>query len=417
MKLWLSLLCFTTLVWSPRGSIAQGTVQNLSFFSNALGKTEQFQLYLPPGYDPAGSAHYPVIYFLHGSTFNSKSYPCLLDSIDVMIQSGAIKPVIVVKPNGNQGPYLGSMYTNSSLNGNVEDYIISDLIDYIDTHYKTKPSRQYRCIFGHSMGAMGAAYLALKHPDKFRAFASLSGAMNFKQMDLFIQLALAVDHPSGPPYTFIYNPVNQLLTGLLFTASSGYSPNPAGTPPVYFPVNNEGQILDSVLGKWGAFDPALAVIQSPPDTTLGIYFDCGQQDEFRFYPMNQGFRDSLEKVHAKYIFRDFQGGHGNKICERMALAMRYLDSMITAPIVPVFQPDVQESMTLMPNPATDAIKIPGDWALPLEVSIYNLQGQQQLKTILEQPNAEINIRHLQAGAYFVQARGKNKWIVGKLIKQ
>ena len=48
----LSLSTLVTL--APATAQAQGTVQNLTFFSNALGVQEQFQIYLPEGYDPTG---------------------------------------------------------------------------------------------------------------------------------------------------------------------------------------------------------------------------------------------------------------------------------------------------------------------------------------------------------------------------
>jgi hypothetical protein len=80
-------------------------------------------------------------------------------------------------------------------------------------------------------------------------------------------------------------------------------------------------LFDLVQGLQEAdFDPALRVVQSPPDSALGIYIDCGQQDDFKFYPMNLSFRDSLEKAGLNYVFKSFQGGHSNKICERMGSA-------------------------------------------------------------------------------------------------
>ncbi len=414
-QLFLCLLLFSAMS-APIAVAAQGTVHNLSFFSNALGATEQFQIYLPEGYDPNGADTYPVVYFLHGSTFNHTGYPCLLDSVDALIQSGRIKPVIVVKPDGSQGPYLGSMYTNSSLNGNVEDFIIADLIPYIDANYKTKAGRQHRSIFGHSMGAMGTGHLALKYSDKFRAFAAISGAMDFSQIDLFFDFVLAVEHSSGQPYTFVYNPASQLLTGLIFTAASGYSPNPGNVPPVFFPLDAQGNVVDSVMAKWSEFDPALRVVQSPPDSTLGIYVDCGQQDEFQFYPMNLSFRDSLQKAGVNHVFKSFQGGHSNKICERMALAMLYLDSMMMSPIVSSPEIMLIEKVTLYPNPVSDELVIPGEWDMPQQVEIFDCQGRRMTHLTAEKGASTMDVRDLPPGAYLMKIVGGNEIRIGKFIR-
>jgi enterochelin esterase-like enzyme len=420
MKQFFTRLLLLAAILAPKATVAQGTVQNLSMYSNALGATEQFQIYLPEGYDPGGTKTYPVVYFLHGSTFNSTGYPCLLDSVDALIESGEISPVIVVKPDGNQGPYLGSMYTNSSLNGDVEDFIIADLIPYIDANYKTKADRQHRSIFGHSMGAMGSGHLALKYPDKFRAFAAISGAMDFSQIDLFFDFALAVEHPSGPPYTFAYNPASQLLTGLIFTAASGYSPNPGNVLPVFFPLDAQGELVDSVMEKWSEFDPALRVVQSPPDSTLGIYVDCGQQDEFKFYPMNLSFRDSLQKAGVNHVFKSFQGGHSNKICERMALAMRYLDSMMLSPIVAAPEIMPYEKVAIFPNPTSGLLHLvlPEDMG-DFTVRIFDILG----KTVLQKrfssfgsSQVSVELNGLASGAYFIELNiGGNRGQARKFV--
>lgn len=417
MKQFFTRLLLLVAVLAPKATIAQGTVQNLSFFSDALGAAEQFQIYLPEGYDPNGADTYPVVYFLHGSTFNHTGYPCLLDSVDALIQSGRIKPVIVVKPDGSQGPYLGSMYTNSSLNGNVEDCIIADLIPYIDANYKTKADRQHRSIFGHSMGAMGSGYLALKYSDKFRAFAAISGAMDFSQIDLFFDFVLAVEHSAGQPYTFVYNPASQLLTGLIFTAASGYSPNPGNVPPVFFPLDAQGEVVDSVMAKWSEFDPALRVVQSPPDSTLGIYVDCGQQDEFQFYPMNLSFRDSLQKAGVGHVFKSFQGGHSNKICERMALAMLYLDSMMMSPIVPSLEVMPYEQVNLYPNPVSDELVIPGEWDKSQQVEIFDCQGRRVAQLTIEKGASTVVVRQLPSGVYLMKIVRDGKVGLGKFIKR
>ncbi len=402
---------------APRWMAAQGTVKNFSIFSPALGAPEALQIYLPEGYDSTGTTTYPVVYFLHGSTLNFSSYPCLLDALDLMISSGEIHPMIVVKPNGSQGPYLGSMYTNSSLNGNVEDCIVNDVISYIDTHYKTKADRQHRCIFGHSMGANGSAQMALKYPGKFRAFAALSGVMDFSQFYLFFNLMLATDYPGGPPYTYMYQGLSQFLTSATFSAASGYSPDPNSFPPVEFPLDSLGHIIPAVMAKWYAFDPARKVVQSPPGDSLGIYFDCGEQDELKLYPMNLGFRDSLQKAGADFVFRSFTGGHSNQVCNRISLALQYLDSMMLTPIVSASEKPVSEKLRLYPNPANDEITAPLGLEMPREAAIFDMQGRRIISIDVRHATAKIDIHALLPGIYLLKIAGPDGVRVGKFIKR
>ena len=45
--------------------------------------------------------------------------------------------MIVVMPN-SFNRFGGSMYTNSELTGNWEDFIARDVVAYIDAHYRTR---------------------------------------------------------------------------------------------------------------------------------------------------------------------------------------------------------------------------------------------------------------------------------------
>jgi len=76
-----------------------------------------------------------------------------------------------------------------------------DLINYIDTNYRTIPQRESRGIAGHSMGWTGAFKLAMKYPDIYSAIFSLSaGAISFEHVtlspaykDYLIQAAIETD--------------------------------------------------------------------------------------------------------------------------------------------------------------------------------------------------------------------------------
>ena len=62
----------------------------------------------------------------------------------------------------------GSFYLNSPFTGNYEDYIVNDVIDYVDGSYRTLPEKQHRALMGVSMGGYGTLSICLNHPELFR---------------------------------------------------------------------------------------------------------------------------------------------------------------------------------------------------------------------------------------------------------
>ena len=70
--------------------------------------------------------------------------------------------------------YGGSFFTNSVTTGNWEDFIVRDLVAFVDGRYRTLRRPASRAIAGHSMGGYAAIKLAMKHPDVFGSVYSLS---------------------------------------------------------------------------------------------------------------------------------------------------------------------------------------------------------------------------------------------------
>ena len=63
--------------------------------------------------------------------------------------------------------YLGASYANSPTTGNWDDYITRDVVQYIDSHYRTLADPAHRVIAEHSMGGYGALTLSFRHPEVF----------------------------------------------------------------------------------------------------------------------------------------------------------------------------------------------------------------------------------------------------------
>lgn len=133
------------------------------------GKNLKFNVILPQDY-AARARRFPVLYLLHGFSGHYTDWCSLTHIVDYA------KPYeeIIVMPEG-----ANSWYVDNSADPKMqwEDYIIDDLIPYVDAHYRTIATRAGRAIAGLSMGGYGALFLALKHPNMFAAAASLSGVV------------------------------------------------------------------------------------------------------------------------------------------------------------------------------------------------------------------------------------------------
>src|SRR2546423_1101142 len=138
-------------------------------------------VYLPPGYDENPTKRYPVIYVLAG---HGGSGPLMLapaawgesfpERMDRLIRTGAMGPVIAVLPDC-WTIFGGAQYLNSSALGHYEDYLVGELMPYINQTYRTLPEREHHAITGKSSGGYGAYVQAMRHPELFSAFASHSG--------------------------------------------------------------------------------------------------------------------------------------------------------------------------------------------------------------------------------------------------
>ncbi|XAW61306.1 alpha/beta hydrolase-fold protein [Halomonas sp. Bachu 37] len=141
------------------------------FASPTLGHDYPYMLYLPDGYTDS-TAHYPVIYLLHGS-FNSHrdwvSRGALQRTADRLIDAGHIPPVVIVMP--------GSLsWWVDGHNEPAHSAFINDLLPHVEETYRVGRERHHRGVAGYSAGGFGALNFALQYPQRFGAAAALSPA-------------------------------------------------------------------------------------------------------------------------------------------------------------------------------------------------------------------------------------------------
>jgi S-formylglutathione hydrolase FrmB len=327
-------------------AFAGGTVIKTTFYSDSLGEERKVHIYLPEGYDAGGSIHYPAVYYLHGAGYNHATvfgYPIELDkSLNQLINNQLIHPVIVAAADASNPPEHGSWYANSVHPnfGDFEDYIVYDLVEYLEENYRVIRSREKRCIQGLSMGGFGCMKLGLKYPHIYKGLASNAGA--FEVWALFDSFFLdqILGENSGPPYYF--DPNAGLATSQAFTMCGAFSPN-LNNPPYYvdFILDINGNIDPLVKAKWELHNPGYLATLLPLNADLGIYFDCGDLDDFHFG--NEVFRDMLVDLKIPHEFQSYPGTHTNKAQERGKIGLEKLHDFMKEKTLVSDQETIPES--------------------------------------------------------------------------
>ena len=319
------------VVVGPRALAAQGTlvtdtVASPGLAANVVGASSRrpVVVYLPPSYRSDPARRYPVLYMLHGATsvpeewldgsYQGLELPAVLDSL---IAAKAMPELIVVMPNADIA--LGSQwYVNSPVLGKWEDFIVRDLVGFIDRRYRTQARRDGRALFGHSMGGFGALAIGFKHPDRFGfVYASSPSRIAFTGeiapgaatwtalpqltrwqdasygLRLAIGLAAALDGSRTDP---------RLFTELPFGPVAGGSPT----------------VRAKVRDRWLAgMPPALAAqIARRGDRQPAILMEAGSEETAILEGMGL-LRARLDSLRIRYTDSTFEGGHVDRVRERI----------------------------------------------------------------------------------------------------
>ena len=152
--------------------VPHGAVAEVFYASAVLKTTRRMHIYTPPGYE-AGNQKYPVFYLLHGSGDTDDAWVSVGRAtfiFDNLIAAKKAKPMIVVMPAGHQPgnagfgapPAAGATAVNP-----FTDEFMTDMMPYVEKHYRTIPDRQHRAIAGLSMGGSQTMDIAFSHLDKF----------------------------------------------------------------------------------------------------------------------------------------------------------------------------------------------------------------------------------------------------------
>jgi enterochelin esterase-like enzyme len=280
-------------------------------------------VYLPSSYAKDTNRRYPVVYLLHGYTnsdigwFGPESRGSFANgntmtaAADRAFTGSSLNELILVMPNAYT-QYQGSMFSNSVTTGDWESFIAKDLVEYMDSHYRTIPARASRGLAGHSMGGYGTIRIAMKYPQTFSSIYILSACCLTANLN---------PNPQGPARAeALKSPedakgADRGLATLLAEAAA-WSPNPQN-PPFYFDLPaKDGKTQPAVVARWVANAPLAMIDQySTSLKTLRIGIDVGDKDGLA--ASNRELNRVLNGYGIQTAFEVYDGDHTNHIVDRM----------------------------------------------------------------------------------------------------
>ena len=229
----------------PAPDIAPAVVVTIP--SASLESEQTATVLLPLAYAQS-TRRYPVLYLLHGGGQDHTAF-----AARGWFRALASREMIVVTPGVGD-----SWYVNSAVDpkAKYEDFVSKDLVEFVDSHYRTVASRDGRAIAGVSMGAWGAMLLGLKHPQLFGAIGAFSAPFGISRQDPKMDMTSRTQQRFGAPET----------------------------------------------AERRERDPATLATTIPLETVPMLYLACGNQD--LFVADNRGFVQRLTARKIPYEYRE-----------------------------------------------------------------------------------------------------------------
>lgn len=151
-------------------------------FSSVFNHEKSYRIYLPEDYEKS-TERYSVIYFFHGwggRHFKDENAKLDYERIDSLVEQAEL---ILVMWDGNveesePRPYNIGGHGDVKYDVQFKDYF-PELVEHIDSKYRTLNKRENRGIIGYSMGGITSFFLAGKYPHMVCAAVNMTGSPEF----------------------------------------------------------------------------------------------------------------------------------------------------------------------------------------------------------------------------------------------
>lgn len=186
-------------------------MQEHFLFVPYLHQHRRIRVLLPKDYRREMQEHYPVLYMHDGQNvfYSKESYSGHSWKVIPTLKYHKEFPKLIVVGIDNAGterlneygPWkttTGSTPETKNAGGLGADYakwVVETVKPFIDTHYRTKPQREYTLLAGSSMGGIITAYMGNAYPTVFGHLGVFSLASWFSEPDF---LRFTHQHPLNP---------------------------------------------------------------------------------------------------------------------------------------------------------------------------------------------------------------------------
>jgi enterochelin esterase-like enzyme len=294
--------------------------------NNLLGDPieRQVAVYLPPDYSERN--HYPLLMAL--APYNNSGLGLitwqpakenLSERLDRLILSGAMPPCIVVFPDCFTR-LRGNQYINSRVVGNYQDFLIEEVVPFVEKLYSAG-GPGYRGCFGKSSGGFGAITYGMTRPDIWSAVACHSGGMGFQWLvSGFISLiSIELSRHNNNIEQFIrytegaYKLTYEEFVTLMFLSfCAAYDPDPSQFLGIRLPFDlYSGQWIAEHWNNWLALDPAFptSIRIKNLSSLKSLYMDCGSYDQYHLQFGARILHKTLSEQKIKHYFEEFPDNH------------------------------------------------------------------------------------------------------------
>ena len=338
---------------------------------NPLGDPHVRKLaaWLPPQYDQAAGAargrRFPVLWDLVGFTGSGLAHTNwrpfdenVPERVARLVHERKMGPAIIVFPDCFTS-LGGNQYINSSARGNYADYLVRELIPFVDREFRTLASREHRGCFGKSSGGYGAIVRGMKYARHWGAIADHSGDARFdfcyycdwprtlNELDKYreparkagptdvaaVAAAAGTGNDDGRVRRFLEHVWRKekmtdaeahALMNIAMAAS--YDPDPAAPNGFHVPFNLEtGELLPARWKAWLRHDPVQLVQRHRAnlESLAGIYIDCGWRDQYHLHYGARVLSLRLAQAGIAHRYEEFDDTHSS-IDYRMDVSLPFL---------------------------------------------------------------------------------------------
>lgn len=137
-----SLAASLGLILGLLSSLPAGTLETRDLESKILKASVKLNVVLPDGYAESGERRYPVVYLLHGLGGDYGEWQRV-----GVVERAAGLDVILALPEGDKSFYINH---HEKPGARWEDYIVEEVIPFVDGRYRTLAQRGKRGISGLS---------------------------------------------------------------------------------------------------------------------------------------------------------------------------------------------------------------------------------------------------------------------------